>query len=244
MKKISILMLVTVSAMAFSFASCNKGKFSKYKTDVDSVSYILGSSIGKNFQSIPGGKVNLDALIAGLKAAYNKDSLDIKMSDMEAQMYLQSYFMKASQQEAKKNEAQSQKFLNDNKKKSGVQTTASGLQYKIEKQGNGPKPKATDKVKVNYVGKLIDGTTFDSSYDRKQPAEFIVNQVIPGWTEGLQLMPVGSKFSFYIPANLAYGERGAGDKIKPGSALVFEVELLSIEPAQAAASKTPAPAKK
>ncbi|UFH57367.1 FKBP-type peptidyl-prolyl cis-trans isomerase [Spirosoma sp. KNUC1025] len=119
-------------------------------------------------------------------------------------------------------------FLAENKAKAGVTTTKSGLQYSVEKEGTGAKPTATDRVKVHYTGKLIDGKVFDSSVERGQPAEFGVSEVIKGWTEALQLMPVGSKWKLYIPSDLAYGDRGAGADIKPGSTLVFDVELLDI----------------
>jgi FKBP-type peptidyl-prolyl cis-trans isomerase len=121
------------------------------------------------------------------------------------------------------------KFLEANKKKAGVKVTSSGLQYEVIKLGNGKKPVASNSVKVHYTGTLIDGKKFDSSVDRGQPAEFRLDQVIPGWTEGLQLMPVGSKFKFYIPAELAYGDNPPGEPIQPGSTLIFEVELFEIK---------------
>jgi FKBP-type peptidyl-prolyl cis-trans isomerase len=129
--------------------------------------------------------------------------------------------------EAAENTKKGEEFLAENKKKDGVKVTASGLQYKVIKQGNGPKPKLTDKVKVNYRGTLIDGTEFDSSYKRGTPTEFPLNGVIKGWTEGIQLMPVGSKYEFYIPAELAYGARGP-QTVGPNQTLIFEVELLEI----------------
>ena len=137
--------------------------------------------------------------------------------------------MKAQAVEAGKVSEVGKKFLDENAKKSGVKTTASGLQYEIMKEGNGPKPLATDTVVVHYHGTTVEGKVFDSSVTRGKPATFPVNQVIPGWTEALQLMPVGSKWKLVIPANLAYGERGAGADIKPNSVLVFEVELLEIK---------------
>jgi FKBP-type peptidyl-prolyl cis-trans isomerase len=138
--------------------------------------------------------------------------------------------------ESDKNKTDGAKFLAENKSKPGVKTTASGLQYLVEKEGTGPKPKETDTVKVNYLGTKIDGEKFDSSYDRGEPATFPLNGVIKGWTEGLQLMPVGSKYKLFLPADLAYGESGP-PKIGPNAALVFEVELLSIEkPAEAGAA--------
>jgi FKBP-type peptidyl-prolyl cis-trans isomerase len=128
-----------------------------------------------------------------------------------------------------KNKAAGEAFLLENKSKPGVTTTASGLQYLVIKEGTGPKPLATDKVKVHYKGTLLDGTVFDSSYDRKEPAVFVLNQVIPGWTEGVQLMKTGSTYKFFVPSQLAYGERQAGPQITPNSTLIFEVELISIE---------------
>ncbi|HRQ90853.1 MAG TPA: FKBP-type peptidyl-prolyl cis-trans isomerase [Bacteroidia bacterium] len=134
--------------------------------------------------------------------------------------------------EDKENLDAGQAFLGENAKKEGVKTTASGLQYEVIKEGDGPKPKATDEVTVHYHGTLIDGTVFDSSVERGEPTSFPLNRVIPGWTEGVQLMPKGSKYRFFIPYDLAYGDRGAGAKIKPYSALVFEVELLDIDGGQ------------
>ncbi len=140
-------------------------------------------------------------------------------------------------QAAETNKKEGEAFLAANKTKPGVVTTPSGLQYKILKEGTGPKPTAADKVVCNYKGTLINGTEFDSSYKRGQPATFPVGQVIKGWTEALQLMPVGSKWQLFIPADLAYGERGAGNDIGPDSTLIFEVELLSIEGKEAPAKK-------
>jgi FKBP-type peptidyl-prolyl cis-trans isomerase FklB len=151
----------------------------------------------------------------------------------------------ASKEAATKNAAEGEKFLAENKKKDGVKTTASGLQYKVLKEGSGPSPKETDTVVVNYKGTLIDGTEFDSSFKRNEPASFQVNRVVKGWIEALQLMKAGSKYQLFIPAALAYGERGAGQLIGPNATLIFEVELLSIkapEPAATVAPGAPAPA--
>ena len=150
------------------------------------------------------------------------------MSAEEAQAYLQTYFVEAQAKEANKAKEEGDAFLAENKTKDGVITTESGLQYKVEVEGTGAKPTAEDRVKVHYAGTLLDGSTFDSSIERGEPAEFGVSQVIAGWTEGLQIMPVGSKYTFWIPSELAYGERGAGQNIKPNSMLKFEVELLEI----------------
>src|SRR5437667_9870592 len=138
-----------------------------------------------------------------------------------------------------KNKAEGAKFLEENKKKEGVKTTASGLQYKVVKDGSGAQPKATDTVTVNYRGTLINGTEFDSSYKRGQPATFPLNGVIKGWTEGLQLMKVGSKYQFFVPPNLAYGERSVGPDIAPNSTLIFEGELLGVKPPESSASPAP-----
>ena len=153
---------------------------------------------------------------------------DPLISDDEANSLISDFFQKANKKLAQKNLEEGNAFLEKNKARDGVVTTASGLQYEIITEGKGPKPTADDQVKVNYTGTLIDGTVFDSSAQHGQPATFGVGQVIPGWTEALELMPVGSKWKVYIPANLAYGERGAGNDIGPNATLIFEVELLEI----------------
>jgi FKBP-type peptidyl-prolyl cis-trans isomerase len=150
------------------------------------------------------------------------------MSQEEANAFLQQYFSSIQQKQGEVAAEEGNNFLAENAKKEGVNVTASGLQYEVVTMGTGEKPKATDQVTVHYTGKLINGKVFDSSVQRGQPATFGLNQVIPGWTEGLQLMPVGSKFILYLPYNLAYGQRGAGNDIPPYAALVFEVELLDI----------------
>jgi FKBP-type peptidyl-prolyl cis-trans isomerase FklB len=145
----------------------------------------------------------------------------------------------ASKEAATKNAGEGEKFLAENKKKDGVKTTASGLQYKVLKEGSGASPKETDTVVTNYKGTLLDGTEFDSSYKRNEPASFPVNRVIKGWTEALQLMKPGAKYQLFIPASLAYGERGAGQLIGPNATLIFEVELLSIKPPEPATTVAP-----
>ena len=220
MKKLSVLVATVIVEMGASFTSCGDShKSASLKTSIDSASYAIGISTGagykENLKTLPGGEANVDDLIAGFIQAIKGDSSAMKMNPQQAQQYLQTYFVEAQAREAKKT-------------KEGVITTESGLQYKVEKEGTGAKPTATDKVKVHYTGTLLDGTKFDSSVDRGEPAEFGVGQVIKGWTEGLQIMPVGSKYIFWIPAELAYGERGAGQDIKPNSVLKFEVELLDI----------------
>ena len=177
---------------------------------------------------MPGDPANVDDLIAGFIEAIKGDSSAMKMTPQAAQAYVQTYFMEASARDAKKTKEEGEKFLAENKSKKDVFTTESGLQYQVVTEGTGDKPNATDKVKVHYTGTLLDGTKFDSSVDRGEPMEFPVNGVIKGWTEVLQLMPVGSKYIVWIPSDLAYGERGAGQDIKPNSTLKFEIELLEI----------------
>jgi len=201
-------------------------------TDEQKLGYIIGMDIGKSLRE-QGTTVDLDALIDAISATYKGE--DLAMTAEEAAAIRQEYVqkMQAAQQAEStaagaSNLAEGQKFLADNKGKEGVQTTASGLQYKVLTMGDGAKPVATDTVKVHYSGKLLDGTEFDSSYARNEPISFALNRVIPGWTEGVQLMPIGSKFVFYIAPELGYGE-GGGGPIPPNSTLVFEVELLDIE---------------
>jgi FKBP-type peptidyl-prolyl cis-trans isomerase len=197
----------------------------------DSISYSLGVLMGEGnkqqMKSAPGvDQLNKEILLAAFQKAFLGDSLQIKQAKASASV--QEFFAGIQKVEADKNIKAGEDFLAANKNKAGVVTLPDGLQYEIIKAGTGPKPKAEDEVKCHYHGTTIDGKVFDSSVDRGEPANFPVNRVIPGWTEALQLMPVGSKWKLYIPAALAYGERGAGNEIKPNSTLIFEVELLEI----------------
>jgi len=201
--------------------------------DVDSMSYALGLNVGsdfaKNLKAIPGGKSNVDMLIKGFTTAMKGDSSLMKPE--VAMEFFKSYIAKAQTKDADVKKEAGDKFLAENKTKDSVKTTASGLQYKVLVAKDGPKPQSTDSVKVHYQGFLIDGTKFDSSVDRGTPITFPLNQVIPGWTEGVQLMSVGSKYKFFVPYTLGYGEKGAGNGAIPGfSTLIFEVELLDIKP--------------
>jgi len=205
----------------------------------DKASYSIGVDIGMNFKK-QNMDLNADALAAGAKDALNGKPQVSPNEIREIMTQWQKEFGEKQKVMATKNQADGEKYLVENKKKEGVKTTASGLQYKSLKEGAGPQPKASDTVTVNYRGTLIDGTEFDSSYKRGEPATFPLNGVIKGWTEGLQLMKKGSKFQFAIPPNLAYGERAVGADIGPNSTLVFDVELLDVKAGEAAASPSPA----
>jgi FKBP-type peptidyl-prolyl cis-trans isomerase FklB len=197
-------------------------------TQQKKVSYAIGLNLGKSLlaQKV---EVDFDSVSRGVKDGLaGTQALDDKQIQETMETFQKEMQTKMSQA-AEKNTADGAQFLADNEKRSGVQKTASGLQYEVLTEGTGPKPVATDRVKVHYKGTLIDGTEFDSSYQRGEPAVFPANRVIPGWTEALQLMPVGSKWKLYIPAALGYGAQGAGAAIPPNATLIFEVELLGIE---------------
>lgn len=194
---------------------------------MDKISYAIGLSMGQNLKSS-----GVDALAYADLAEGIKDVLEgnkPQISYQEAQQILGKFFQELEQKVAGAAKADGEKFLAENAKREGVKVTASGLQYEVLESTIGQKPKATDRVKVHYEGTLIDGTIFDSSYKRGEAITFGLNQVIPGWTEGVQLMSIGSKYKFFIPYQLAYGERGAGGSIPPYAALIFTVELLGIE---------------
>jgi len=197
----------------------------------DSVSYAIGSNIGTNLQD-PSMKINFEMLIEGIRGKIKGNS---KLTDTLVAKVLKAFNdrlikKKTDDQSAitEKNKKAGEEFLKDNKKKQGVITLPNGLQYKVITEGTGASPRDSSIVKVNYKGTLIDGREFDSSYKRGEPAQFPLNQVIKGWTIGVQLMKVGAKYQFFIPSDLGYGDNGAGEMIQPGSTLIFEVELLEI----------------
>lgn len=229
-----IIKFLGVVLAASILSSCGGQGVSKraLKTELDSVSYAIGMDVARNVKTSV-SEIDSELFIQGYMNVL--DSTNILIKEENAQQVLTAYFqkkqaekMKKQQEEAEKEKVVGEKFLEENKSKEGVKVTESGLQYIVLKEGTGAKPTAESKVKVHYHGTLIDGTVFDSSVDRGEPTEFGVGQVIRGWTEGLQLMSVGSKYKFFISQDLGYGARQAGEKIKPYSTLIFEVELLEI----------------
>jgi FKBP-type peptidyl-prolyl cis-trans isomerase FklB len=215
--------------------ACSQGQKDRVtlQTEIDSVSYAIGADIGANFKRSKLDNVNIPALAMGLRDGIDSAAM---MSDDEVQKVVQRYMMKLQEERMAEERAQGEenriageKFLAENGQRKEVVTTPSGLQYEVITMGKGPKPTAESTVKVHYTGTLTDGTKFDSSVDRGEPAQFPVGGVIRGWVEGLQMMPVGSKWKLYIPSELGYGSQGApGGKIPANSVLIFEVELLEI----------------
>lgn len=190
------------------------------------ISYALGLSMATNFLNSGINNLDIESFTKGISDIFNKK--EPSMSQDEAKQIINAYFAKLQQEAGEKDKKAGAEFLKANKEKDGIFVTESGLQYEILTAGDGAKPKATDTVRCHYEGKLINGTVFDSSFKRNQPADFPVNQVIPGWVEALQLMSVGSKWRLYVPSELAYGEYGAGEQIGPNATLIFDVELLEI----------------
>lgn len=198
----------------------------KLANNVDSVSYSIGVNVGSGLRSQNLSNANLNALMKGLEQALKGQPT--QLNNEQATSVIQGFFQKQVTAKADANKKVGDQFLEENKKKPGIITTASGLQYQVMTAGTGTKPTASDTVRTHYTGRLIDGTVFDSSVERGEPIEFPVSGVIQGWVEALQLMPVGSKWKLFIPSQLAYGERGAGPQIGPNSTLVFDIELLDI----------------
>lgn len=219
MKKLCVFALCLVLGLAAPLAA----------EDPVDISYSLGMLIGANLKG-SGLQISPETFLKGLEDALG--GKPTKYTDAQAQAAVQASLQAAAEKRGADNLTAGKAFLEGNRSKAGIVTTASGLQYEVLSAGSGPKPKATDTVKVNYEGRLLDGTVFDSSIARNEPVTFQLDGVIPGWTEGVQLMPVGSKYRFFVPSELAYGEKGAGKDIGPNAVLVFEIELLDIEPAK------------
>jgi len=218
-------------AALLSLSACEKKDAAptqvNLESDADRFSYALGMVIGERVLK-QYGEVDYDLLLEGIKLQHKDQATLISLD--EAGEVLKAQLEQTLATQTEENQARGAEYLKSHAEKEGVQVTESGLQYIVITEGDGIKPKATDEVTVHYRGTLIDGTEFDSSYSRNAPASFTLNQVIPGWTEGVQLMSVGSKYLFVIPYELGYGERGAGGAIGPYETLIFEVELLEIKP--------------
>jgi FKBP-type peptidyl-prolyl cis-trans isomerase FkpA len=229
-KRIVFTLLLSTSVL---FA-CSAGGKSEKKSQPDGAnpvadadtSYAFGVALGSDFKQA-GLHFDYDALIQGFKDSLEGNETRITME--EAIPLIQTAMRDAMARQTEENKQKGVDFLSENGKKPGIMTTSSGLQYELITSGTGVKPQPTDTVSVHYEGTLLDGTVFDSSYERNEPAEFPLDQVIPGWTEGLQLMDVGSSYRLFIPSDLAYGEQGAGNFIPPNSTLIFKVELLEIK---------------
>ncbi|HRW63765.1 MAG TPA: FKBP-type peptidyl-prolyl cis-trans isomerase [Bacteroidales bacterium] len=226
-------------ALAGILSSCGKSLTTnaQLKTELDTLSYAIGADLANSIINNAGvEEINYEAFMNGLMDIY--ESKELKMKEEDLKPFINKYLTKIREEKANKNLEEGRAFLEENKKREGVITTESGLQYEVITEGTGKNPGPTDIVVCNYRGTLIDGTEFDTSYGKEKPAEFALNRVIPGWTEGMQLMKEGAKYKFYIPTELGYGERvRPGGKIQANMALIFEVELIEVKPA-------PEPAKK
>jgi FKBP-type peptidyl-prolyl cis-trans isomerase FklB len=224
--------MVAVAGILLFAGEVNAGEIQELKSQKDKMSYIIGMDLGKNFQKQE-VEINADILaqgikdgISGGKPLLSEQEVRETLAGFQAEMTAKQ--MGLAKKRGEKNKKEGEAFLAENQKKEGVKTLPSGLQYKVIKAGTGDSPKLTDEVTAHYLGTLIDGTEFDSSYRRGKPENLPVNGVIPGWTEALQLMQVGAKWQLFVPSNLAYGERGAGRDIGPNATLIFEIELISI----------------
>ncbi|MCQ2198635.1 MAG: FKBP-type peptidyl-prolyl cis-trans isomerase [Paludibacteraceae bacterium] len=237
MKRLIIAFMAMGLCFSSSFAAKKKdnGKDNtccdvSLKNSIDTVSYALGMSVGKSLadqmKNFPVDSINPDAFASAIRSILAKDQSSYSLKPEKVDSILNSEMTKAAATKKAKDLERNKAWLANNLKNPGIKETSSGLQYKVIAEGSGIKPKAADKVKVNYTGTLTDGTVFDSN-NGGNPVEFNLNQVIPGWTEGIQLMQVGAKYKFFIPSELAYGERSMG-KIKPNSILIFEVDLLDV----------------
>jgi FKBP-type peptidyl-prolyl cis-trans isomerase len=222
--KLGVLVAATLAA-GYGFAT-------ELETEEQKLGYLIGMDIGASLKE-QGAAIDIDSLLEAIRATYTGEATAMTPEEAAAmkEQYIAERQAEAQQAQAavaSSNAAEGDAFMLENRNKEGVEMTDSGLQYKVLTMGEGPKPAASDRVTVHYRGTLLNGQEFDSSYSRNEPATFQLNQVIPGWTEGLQLMPQGSKFMFYIPSNLAYGANGP-PSIGPNATLIFEVELLGVE---------------
>ena len=218
MKKIILSLILIMGITSINAQNLN--------TEMEKVSYSLGVNVAKSVKNQGLTSIDSEAIAQAFTDVFEGNEL--KISEQESNIILQDYFGKLAKEAQSANVEAGEKFLAENAKRDGVTTTTTGLQYEVLAEGSGDSPKETDQVTVHYHGTLIDGTVFDSSVERGQPATFPVNGVIPGWVEALQLMNPGAKYKLFIPSNLAYGERGAGGSIGPNATLIFEVELISI----------------
>ncbi len=225
--------IISFALLSLAGSVFGQDKSTPLKDSKDKVSYSIGLNIGFNLKK-QNVSINPDTFVLGLKDALAGKPQMTDEQVKETMTAFEKEMIDKQKAAGVKNGADGEKFLAENKKKEGVKATASGLQYKVVKEGTGAQPKEKDTVMANYRGTLIDGTEFDSSYKRGQPATFPVSGVIKGWTEALQMMKVGSKYQLFIPAKLAYGERAIGPDIGPNSTLIFEVELLDVKPAAGA----------
>ncbi|MDR0413926.1 MAG: FKBP-type peptidyl-prolyl cis-trans isomerase [Prevotellaceae bacterium] len=223
--------VLTAALSGVVLMSCTSSGLSARSSEVDSVSYAFGVNIGQSLSNVKIEGLNVDIIAKGIRDVLNNNGENAKMTNEESIAIIEAYFRKMQDEMLARNLNEGNEFLEKNKTEEGVITTESGLQYKIITEGTGPKPGETDEVEVHYRGTLLSGDEFDSSYERGQPAKFKLNQVIKGWTEGLQLVNEGSKVQFWIPSELGYGEQGGG-RIEPNSTLIFEVELLKVNKAE------------
>lgn len=231
MKNLLKVFIGVAIATGFMACSTQTGGEPNLKNNMDTVSYAIGLWVGKGPANVADKKdLDIDLITLGLVNAINEQDTSFSMEDLGH--ILRAFTTEQQKKQADLNQMEGEEYLMKNKKKDGVIETESGLQYRIIKEGAGLSPLATDSVKVHYTGTTIKGDKFDSSHDRGQPSIFQLNRVIPGWTEGLQLMKEGAIYEFVVPSEIGYGPRGAGQNIKPNSTLVFEVELIEVIPSK------------